>query len=68
MPRFIIDTTVLSNFPPGRPELLQTALGGQAATSEKVMAELHRGEDQELVPRYGTPVLPTLHAGLSGRR
>ena len=49
---FIVDTTIFSNFAhAGRPQLLQGILQGRAITTEKVMSELRRGEELELVPR-----------------
>lgn len=51
MPTILLDATLLSNFAHvQRPELLQTALGENAATTPAVMAELETGEKLGLVP------------------
>ena len=52
MPEVILDTTVLSNFAHiQRPDLLQSALGGHAATTVAVLAELRAGVTLGWVPR-----------------
>ncbi len=52
MPEAILDTTVLSNFAHiQRPDLLQSALGGHAATTAAVLAELRAGVTLGWVPR-----------------
>ena len=46
----VVDTTVLSNFAHGeRVDLLRSALSGTVATTQAVMAELHVGEERNLV-------------------
>ncbi len=51
MPLFTVDTTIFSNFAhSGRPQLLQLMLGSRAVTTDKVMAELQRGEEHGFVP------------------
>lgn len=52
MPLSLLDTTILSNFAHAqRPELVQMALGEQAATTPTVLAELRQGEVLGFVPR-----------------
>ena len=47
----VADTTMLSNFAHAqRAELLRPLFGGNLATTPTVMAELHAGEQRELVP------------------
>jgi predicted nucleic acid-binding protein len=61
MPLSLLDTTILSNFAHvRRPELVQVALGEQAATTPTVLAELRQGETLGLVPRVNWRWLPVL--------
>jgi predicted nucleic acid-binding protein len=51
MMRDLLDTTILSNFAHvRRAELLRSALGTDAGTTPRVLAELRAGESQGLVP------------------
>ncbi len=51
MSLFAVDTTIFSNFAhSGQPQFLQPILESQAVTTDKVMAELRRGEEQGFVP------------------
>jgi predicted nucleic acid-binding protein len=57
----LLDATILSNFAHvRRPELVQAALGEQAATTPTVLAELRQGEALGLVPRVNWRWLPVL--------
>lgn len=51
MPTALLDTTLLSNFAQvQQPDLLQRALGDEAATTPTIMAELKAGEERGFVP------------------
>lgn len=57
----LLDTTVLSNFAHAqRPDLIQLALGSQAAVTPAVHAELRQGETLGLAPRVDWRWLPVL--------
>ena len=57
----LLDTTILSNFAHvQRPDLVQVALGDQAATTPAVLAELQQGEALGFVPRVDWRWLPIL--------
>jgi len=47
----VVDTTLLSNFAHAQQSnLLHAVSGGLISTTAAVMAELHAGEEQDLVP------------------
>lgn len=70
-PRYVVDSTVLSNYARiRRPDLLQLALASQGATTTAVRREIESGEALGTVPRcdwYWLPVIELTEAeqGLS---
>ena len=65
----VVDTTLLSNFAHAQQsDLLHAVSGGLMSTTAAVMAELHAGEEQDLVPVCDWGWLPVLELTLGEER